>query len=244
MTKKKATALAKGQEQMPAWLAGMSGDTRGSENVEIDDLVIPRLELVQSLSKVRKKTDPGYIEGIEEGMFYNNITKVSYGNEVMVIPVYFQKEWLLWRDQQLGGGFAGAWPSLPDAEAQRMQQEDPDEWESTETHQHFCLVIHDDGSTSEVVLSMAKSKIKKSKQWNSLIRINGGPRFSRFYTIEGVADQNAKGQDFYNIGIKPGGFVSEEQFAQAGATYDSIMSGKARADYSEEGAVHEDDPDF
>lgn len=241
---KKATALAETQDKMPAWLAEHQTDQRGSENVEVEDLVIPRLELVQSLSKVRKKTDPSYIEGIEEGMFYNNITKTSYGTDVKLIPIYFTKEWLLWRDQSLGGGFAGAHASLSDAESARMQQEDPDEWEATETHQHFCLLVADDGSTEEVVVSMAKSKLKKSKQWNSLIRINGGPRFSRFYVVDGVSDQNAKGQDFYNVSIKNGGFVTQEQFKRAEKTYDSIAAGQARADYSVDGQAEEDSEEF
>lgn len=236
---KKATALAETQDKMPAWLAEHQADLRGSENVEVEDLVIPRLELVQSLSKVRKKTDPSYIEGIEEGMFYNNITKTTYGTSVNLIPIYFTKEWLLWRDQSLGGGFAGAYPSLSDAENARMQQEDPDEWEATETHQHFCLLVQEDGSTEEVVVSMAKSKLKKSKQWNSLVRINGGPRFSRFYVVDGVGDQNAKGQDFYNVSVKNGGFVTQEQFARAEKTYDSIAAGQARADYSVDGHTEE-----
>lgn len=230
--KKAKQEVATTAEQLPEWLKGKMDDDRGSENVEAEDLVIPRLELVQALSKCRKKSDPAYIEGCEEGMLYNNLTRELYGESVILVPVFFKKEWLLWRDQEEGGGFAGAHPTLSDAERERQNQDDPDEWESIETHQHFCLLVREDGATEEVVVSMAKSKMKKSKQWNSLIRINGGPRFSRKYVYEGVPEQNDKGQDYYNVNVKNAGFVTQEIFEHAEKTYGSISSGKAKADYS------------
>ena len=48
---------------VPDFLKGMMNDTRGSEDVGADDIIVPRLELVQSLSKCRKKNDPAYIAG-------------------------------------------------------------------------------------------------------------------------------------------------------------------------------------
>jgi len=230
--KKAKQEVATTNEQMPAWLQDKMDDTRGSENVEAEDLVIPRLELAQALSKCRKKQDPAYIPGCEEGMLYNNLTRELYGESVDLVPVFFKKEWLLWRDQDLGGGFAGAHPSLSAAETERQNQDDPDEWESIETHQHFCLLVREDGTTEEVVVSMAKSKMKKSKNWNSLIRINGGPRFSRMYKYEGVAAVNDKNQDYYNVDVKNAGFVTPEIFEKAEKTYESIASGKAKVDYS------------
>lgn len=239
--KKAKQEVATTAEQLPEWLKGKMDDDRGSENVEAEDLVIPRLELVQALSKCRKKSDPAYIEGCEEGMLYNNLTRELYGESVTLVPVFFKKEWLLWRDQEEGGGFAGAHPSLSDAERERQNQEEPEEWESIETHQHFCLLVRQDGTTEEVVVSMAKSKMKKSKQWNSLIRINGGPRFSRMYKYEGVPAVNDKNQDYYNVEVKNEGFVTQEIFEHAEKTYGSISSGKAKADYSFDGQG--DDPD-
>ena len=233
---KKAKQVATAsKDQLPLFLQGKMDDDRGSENVQAEDLVIPRLELVQALSKCRKKNDPASIAGCEEGMLYNNLTRELYGESVNLVPVLFKKEWLLWRDQELGGGFAGAHATPAEAERERQTQEDVDEWEAIETHQHFCLLVRDDGETEEVVVSMAKSKMKKSKQWNSLVRINGGPRFSRMYNYAGVAAQNDKNQDYFNVDVKNNGFVSEAVFLAAEKTYDSISSGGAKADYSFEG---------
>jgi hypothetical protein len=229
-------------ETMPAFLQEKMQDNRGSEEVGSDDLVIPRIELVQSLSACRKKTDPAYIDGAQEGMLYNNVTRELYGESINVVPVFFRKEYLLWRDTKLGGGFGGAFPDGASAEEARQTQEVPDEWEVVDTNQHFVLVLKEDGSVEEAVMSMAKTKSRVSRNWNSLVRINGGPRFSRVYEISGVADQNKAGQDFYNLSVKNVGFGTEQVFKHAEQIYDMVKSGGAAVDRSTE--VTEDDSEM
>ena len=222
MTKGKGVTTTK--DTMPAFLQGKD-DRRGSENVGADDLIIPRIELIQGLSKARKRSDPEYIDGAEEGMLYNNVTRELYGASVNVVPVYFRVQWLLWRDVDLGGGFGGAYDTREDAEDARSQQEKPDEWEAVDTNEHFVIVVKDDGSFEEAVLSMAKTKAKTSRMWNSLIRINGGPRFSRVYQISGVPAQNKAGQDYFTLNVKNVGFVSEDLFHFAEGVYEVVKGG-------------------
>lgn len=228
MSTKKEVATA--NEQMPAFLQQHMNDNRGSEEVDANDLVIPRIELVQGLSKARKKSDPSYIEGAEEGMLYNNVTRELYGESIKVCPVFFRKEWLLWRDVDMGGGFGGAFPNAEAAEAAKNAQENPSEWEVVDTPQHFVIVVKDDGTREEAVISMAKTKAKASRLWNSLVRINGGPRFSRVYEIKGVPDQNKVGQEFYSLQVKNVGFVDEKTFGFAQDVYELVKSGVADVD--------------
>lgn len=237
---KKSTEVAT-QADIPDFLKDKMKDNRGSEEVQSNDLVIPRVELVQSLSKCRKKADPAYIEGIEEGMLYNNVTRKIYGEEMVVCPVYFRKEWLLWRDQDLGGGFGGAFDSAEAAEHAREGLEKPDEWEVVDTNQHFVLVINDDGSVEEAVISMAKTKAKTSRNWNSLVRINSGPRFSRLYKLVGVGATNKANQDYFTLDVKNVGFVSEEVFKHAEKVYEMVTSGKAGIDRTFDDASFDDD---
>lgn len=240
MTKVKKQELVEQSTQVPAFLQEHMGDTRGSEEVQSEDIVIPRIELVQSLSKARSKKDPAYIEGANEGDLYNNVTRELYGPTVTVCPVYFRKEWLLWRDLDLGGGFGGAYLDQASAQAAVQQMEKPDEWEIVDTNQHFVLVVREDGSVEEAVISMAKTKAKCSRQWNSLIRINGGPRFSRLYEIQGVPDENKVGQEFYNLQVKNVGFVTEEIFRHAERVYELVKSGAATVDRSVDDAEEYD----
>lgn len=229
--------IAVKNNQLPEWLASKINDARGSEEVSASDLTIPRIELCQALSKCRKKSDPNYIDGIEEGQMYNSVSRVIYGGEVSVIPVYFRKEFLLWRDQSLGGGFGGSYASYSDAQQALNSIENPEQWEIVDTAQQFVLVVLKDGGVEEAVLSMAKSKARVSRDWNSLIRMAGGPRFSRVYTVAGVAAQNSKNQDFHTYKVAMAGFVTEEQFKYAESVYNMIKSGSAGVDYSDADSI-------
>jgi hypothetical protein len=71
-----------------------------------------------------KKSKAEYIEGIEAGDLYNSVTRAIYGRDVIVIPVGYVKEHLLWKDRDKGGGFGGAYPTETDEEAAKEQLED------------------------------------------------------------------------------------------------------------------------
>lgn len=206
------------------------GQARGSENVEMADLVIPRIELVQALSKCLIEGSGEYIEDAKPGMFYNSVTRTLYGPALNVIPVFFKKQYLAWRDRKTTtGGFAGAFDKLSDAQARIAEQEDADKWEAIETAQQMVLVYNPDtGDTDEAVISCARTKMKVSRQWNSLIRINGFDRFSRMYTLFSTDEQNAKGDHYKNIAIQYLDFTPMEAYKRAETTYESIASG-ARA---------------
>lgn len=221
---------------IPEFLRDKMGLARGSEAVESNDLTIPRIELVQALSECRKKASPSYIEGAQEGMLYNNVTRELYGESAVVIPVSFKKEFLLWRDQKLGGGFGGSYPSHNEAALALNGQEKPEEWEIVETPQHFVLVVREGGRTEEAVISMAKTKGKCSRDWNSLIRINGGDRFTRQYELFGVTDKNSAGQEYYNLKVKNVGFVNQEQYQHGEHLYEMIQAGSVKVDNTQDGA--------
>lgn len=214
-------------EQLPAHLQGMQSN-RGSENVTMSDMVVPRLELVQSLSPCRKKTDPNYIEGCEEGDLYNNVTRELYGKSVVVVPVAYKKEYLLWKQRDKGGGFKGAYETQEAAEHARDQLDDGDVIDVVDTAQNYCLLINGD-RIEEIVISMTKSKMKVARRWNSMIRLAGGDRFSKAYRINTVEDKSEKGE-FYNVNVVSLGYVSMEVFKKAEKMYESVMAGLVTAD--------------
>jgi hypothetical protein len=215
------------------------GENRGSENVGMSDVVIPRIEIVQMLSPCLKPNDAAYIEGARPGMLYNSVTRVLYGESADVVPVVFKKEYLCWKDRKKGGGFGGAYPTAQEA-ALRIKEEPENEresWEAMETAQQLVLVIRDDGSTEEAVVSMARTKMKVSKQWNSLIRINENDRFSRVYKLFTVDEQNNNGDDYKNYAVANLGFTPEDVYYKAEALYKAIASGsrKVNLDHGDEG---------
>ena len=240
MAKKEATELAVQEDHFPTTAPDYmnQGPARGQENVGIEDLTIPRIDVIQSQSKQRKKNDPKYIEGAEEGMLFNTVSGKLYGSKLFICPVYFRKEWVIWKNQDAGGGFNGAFAT--EAEAKAVMREngwdtetlkkdghDIPTYEAIDTGQHFCLVLDtSDMTTEEAVISMSKSKMKASRQLNTLAKMAGGDRFSRVYEVSAVEDQNKQGQDFFNMSVKQLGFAPEPVYRQAEKLYEAISSGQ------------------
>jgi hypothetical protein len=219
-------------EKMPEYLmAAVNASNAGNEEVSTDDLVIPRVGIIQALSPQRKKNDPAYISGAEEGMIFNNVTSELYGDVVNVVPVYFKKDYLLWKDRKAGGGFRGAYPTIEDANAARNMLDDAESVEISDTAQHFVIIVREDGSMDEAVISMSRSQMKVSRKWNSIIRMAGGPRFSRVYALSSVEETNANGDSYLNWGIKQVGYPSQEVFERAKHLYEVVSSGAATAQH-------------
>lgn len=212
------------------------GSQRGAENVGSDDVIIPRIELIQALSPARNKSDPSYIPGADEGMLFNNVTRELYGPEATVVPVYYTKQYLVWKDRKQGGGtngFRGAFMSKSDAE-HAITELAEEGLEISDTAQHFVLAYHN-GQWSEAVLSMAKSKLKVSKRWNSLMRLTDTDSFSRAYKLSSVTETNARNEKYHNYNITPLGFVPKDVYEQGEKLYGAISKGgvKVNQDYDD-----------
>ena len=206
---------------------------RGNENVSSDDLQLPRLDVLQALSPQINKKKESYIDGAEVGMLFNTLTGELYPNGVRITPISFKKSYLVWVDRKLdsSGGLRGVFDNQ--AEAERFVAADPDKakLEVVPTAEH--LVLLDDGS--EIILSMAKSKMKVSRKFNSLVRLSGGDRFSRSYMVVSVEDEGAQGE-YQNINLIQDGYPSQEVYQKAEALYTAISSGeKAQAQANYEG---------
>ena len=222
----------------------MKQGNRGAENVGTEDMIVPRIELIQALSPARKKSDPAYIEGAEEGMLYNNVTRALYGTEVTVIPVYYTKQFLVWKDRKLGGGgsngFRGAFATeaaARDAIAQLAE----DGLEVADTAQHFVLVRNGD-DWQEAVVSMSKSKIKVSKRWNSLMRLTNTDSFSRAYKLSATVETNARNESYFNFNITALGFVTKDIYERAEKLYETVRTGGVKVSNDYEGEVHDAAP--
>lgn len=228
--KKSSSSLA--SDEQPKFMQGLDSD-RGQEGVGLEDLTIPRLSLIQDLSPQRKKNDPEYIQGAEEGMLFNTVTRELYGERVNFVPCYYRKEFVIWKSQSSGGGFHGAFPTESAAKAEFREQEfggvvdkkgDPI-YEINDTGQQFGLIVSKDGDMEDIVISMSKTKRKVDRQLNTLIKMAGGDRFSRMYEVAGVGDTNQAGQAYFNYGVSLIGFVNQDIFERAVHLYDAISSG-------------------
>lgn len=236
-TEVKGGAVVLVQDNVPDYLVkATQGQGRGSENVGTEDLVIPRLELVQSNSPCLIEKDPAFIKGATPGMLFNSVTRRLYGKAVTVVGVHYTKQYLVWRDRKKAEqlklpqqGFFGAFNTVEEANA-KMEAEGGEKQAICviDTPQHLCLAVdHETGEVGEVMLSMPRTKSKVSRQWNSMIKLAGGDRFARAYEVQTKQEQNSKGT-FYNYAIVQKGFPSKGLYQQALDLYGKVASGKAR----------------
>lgn len=221
MAKNEVAATAHGalvfSQEVPAYIQQGSG--RGSEEVKSSDMVLPRLEIVQALSPIKEA-----VEGAKEGYLFNSVTQEIIGADTYFVPVYYRMEYLVWKDQNKGGGFFGSFNSQLEAEARKKDAvaagEDPNDIEIVDTPVQYGLRLTADGSIEQIVISMAKTKSKISRKWNAMIQIAGGDRFSRVYKVATFRDENKKGQKFYNYQVTPAGFTPERVYREAEKLYD------------------------
>ncbi len=240
-----ATAVAKRDENLPAYIKH-GGKSRGNENVTTSDLVIPRLEIAQLLSPCLKESKPEFIDGCREGDIYNTVTREVFPCEtgVLVIPILYKKEYLIWKDRKEGGGFRGSYPTIEEANSRISGEQDSQFLTAAETGQQLVLVVNEDGTTDESMLamvSMSRTKLKVSKNWNSLIRLNGDDRFSRVYRLITSDEQNNNGDEYKNFQVMAAGFPDEPAYKLAEQIYESVASGAIsyKMDTSQEGAEDE-----
>ncbi len=224
-------------QDVPEW--AKKTDARGNENVSNNDIVLPRLEIVQAQSPIKDENPDA-----SEGLLFNTVTSEVVGESCHVIPIYFRVEYIVWKDQDAGGGFFGAFDTEQEARV-RVQElisdgEDPDDLEIVDTPVHYCLRLIPDSTApagfnlQQLVISMPKSKAKVSRKWNSMIQIVGGDRFSRVYTVSTSKDKNKQNKTFYNFVVTPAGFPPELIYREAERLYKVFASKAAnfRGDYA------------
>lgn len=225
--KQVATQQPTGGAVVPSYIK--RGSNRGSETVKTDDLVIPRLEIVQALSKCLKENTPEYIEGAKQGMLYNSVTRQLYGDHVIAVPVFFRKEYLVWMDRKLGGGYNGAFSTPEEAKA-HIKALNKQGLEVIDTAQELVLVMNPSapGGVEEMIMSMARSRLKVDRKWNSIIRMTGDDRFACQYKVQTVEDKNSANQDYWNLAITPAGHPTEAVYTHAEKLYEQVASGAVK----------------
>lgn len=226
-TKDKSVSIV--SDQLPTH--AQNGTGAGNENVSARDMLVPRLKLLQDLSPETKKTKPEYIEGAEPGMIFNTVTK-TLSKELFVVNLYYDHEFVLFRNRDFGGGYFGAHNTSEEAFAEAVRQAGNEEnarkmFDVVESGRHTIGIIDPEtGEISPAIMEFTSTKMRVSAQWNTDISASGGDRFSSAWKIEVVEQSNNKGS-FYNYKISRLGFVSDEIYAEAHEKYQQIRESYA-----------------
>lgn len=255
VTKTRDTALEKRgesavgllSEARPAFLK--KGGTSGRENVTAEDLILPRLEVVQGLSPAIAEGNAGYIPGAKIGDLVNSVTKEIYERPLMVIPVHFEKQFNLWKLRKHGGGFMGSYRTMPEAEQeleQRVPASDRAQYEILDTPVFYALIVKTDDNGNlvdleRISISMPKSKAKRARNWNTIIEMTHEDSYNRVYALGSVEEKNKKGEPYRNFTVDQlPGYPNEQMVTAAEAFYKQTVSGKVKINQA--GATADDVP--
>lgn len=193
----------------------------GNEGVSAEDQAIPRISLLQGLSPQIED-----VEGARPGLYHNSITN-EMTEELLVINLAFRKEWAVFKDKNMGGGFQGAYETKEAAQTHiETLPGSPGDYQIIETAKHALLILDEEGNPKQPAEMFFKSSaLSSSRAWNSDIsmRNQGAPRFATVWKLSTKKKKNEKGT-WYVPATQFMGFAPTELYEEAKSWYTAISS--------------------
>lgn len=229
------------------------GTPSGLENVTSQDLLIPRLTVIQTNSPQVTMGKPEFNEKYKAGMILDTGLGEFWTPTIDFLPVHFQKQWIEWHPRESNKGIANIFDN---GEIMNQTVEDangrdvlPNGNYVAETAQIYGLNLSANGRPSYI--GMTSTQLKKSRRWLTLAtseEVDDGkgntftpPFFYRAYTLGVVPENNAKGS-WIGWTIERGLSIPEmgkADMAMASRLYErakkfkaSLDAGEAKADTS------------
>lgn len=222
-------------KKLPEHLKTSSG--AGNENVSAQDMVIPSIKLLQDLSPETKESKAEFVPGAKPGLILNTLDS-SLHEELIVINLYYDHEYAVFRKRKFGGGFHGAFPTEEAAIEQAKAEGggSAEMFEIVETGRHTVLIVNPEtGDLQPALLNMNSTKLKTSRKWNTELSQLGGDRFSSAWKLSSVEESNSKGT-FYSFKVTNLGWIHDELYAKAKEFYEQIKASYAKQKEESEAA--------
>lgn len=149
------------------------GDSAG-QDMDREDIVIPRLTILQSNSPQTQKRESTYVEGCEPGMIFDVVNNVGFDGEdgVVIVPLNFRKTYIEWISREQGGGFVADHGNevgkalLADCTKDDTKDILPNGNQLVRTLEYVCFQIKENGFYPTII-SMASSQIKHGLRFNT-----------------------------------------------------------------------------
>jgi hypothetical protein len=173
---------------------------------------IPFITILQKGSPQVSKQNAKYIKGAEVGSIMNTVTGDIYPGMaeddepggILFVPCGYQKQCVRWKSRDSGGGLVAHYaendPILRTFEKnERGQMVDKASGDLIiDTAYHLGLVLHETGFPEFACISMASTQMKKSRQWNTIMRrimkkdksgrIFNPPSYSHVYRLTTIGE--------------------------------------------------------
>lgn len=209
----------------------------GFEQITQETIAIPFVRILQKLSPQLDKNKAEYVEGAQEGQWFNTITKEVYGEILRCIVLKFEHIYIEWRPER--GGFVGYHD--PENAARITVDNTFGKWKTEEGNalqENYVYLVLIAGHEKEgpVVISLASTMIKMARQWNRLMTthlMRNGKVAKPYYLLWDLTTDyksNDKGT-WYAPEVQFVGYIDEEQYAIT--TGERKMLPSRRIDYKQ-----------
>jgi hypothetical protein len=238
-------ATKKSAELSTDFMSDVFADGDEGTTFSADEMIIPYIRLAQAMSPELKKKEAKYIDGLDEGDIFNNLTNEVYPGEtgINVIPCYVVTKYTEWMPDR--GGFVQDLDQSDPAIAQRRRDGNTEILPNGNHLQiadcYFCLLITEDEDYMPVVIDMKVSQMKVSKRWKSMIAMNKAKNpktgqmqvlslFSTMWKVVAVSDSNKAGQPYANYAVSKVGVVENPVLRNEAKKFRmSVETGEAKA---------------
>jgi hypothetical protein len=237
----------------------------GFEGADKDSYAIPFIQILQKMSPLVDEDDPKHVPGAKAGMLYNTVTQKLYDGKigVNIIPCAYKRTFIQWGGREGDGGFKGEFtPEQIDAmvtEGKIVTIEGrlfkPNEDGSVnekkndyyaDTRSHFVLIVEDNGSIGQAILSLASTQMKASKMLMTSLQQKKvdtptgkrtPPTFANKVKLTTVGMSNDKGS-WSGVRFELDDLVTDAAiYAEAKAFWQAVSTGAVKADHAKAGAA-------
>lgn len=177
----------------------------GLENVTAQDLLIPRLTILQGLSPQVSQGKPEYDPEAKVGDIYDIGLQQRFTEGLHILPVHYVKQWLEWHPRRSGKGLAAIHDTPAILDKCKLDEKNKPTLPSgnyvAETMQFYCLNIS--AGFRRSFLPFASTQLKKGRRLLTLatsekLLLSSGkemtpPLFYRTYRLGVVPESNAEG---------------------------------------------------
>jgi len=191
----------------------------GLENISPDDVIIPRIKVLQALSPELDDSAANFIKGSKVGDFILSVPGVSLGKSITIIPLAARTYWMEWQPNR--GGFV----ARHEPGSIEVDKTDFSNWvkvdngNDVQESRDWFVLVKDMESYGPVIMSFTSTQIKASKTLMSMIsmeRTPGGniaPIFAFNWILESIKNTNDKGS-WYNISSTPkkGRMITQKEY--------------------------------
>lgn len=235
-------------DEMPDYMKGSQG--KGMQGLGVDDMIMPRMLLLQGLS-------PAVVKGGQPiGEFYHNILEESFGVELLIVPVLAKKRAVLFQPRHMGEGViyaraedgitwvpgSGEWKVQPYAEIKKEvvwkltnanvkasgllefgsgDPDDPDSKPAGTLFYDFICIAPERPEIGPFVVSLKKTQIGAAKTFVGKLNMLGAATYGGVFRMTSEPDSRGA-NDFFTYGFARAGFTPPEIFKECEALFEAL----------------------